>query len=216
MPEIVSSFITFPNIGWWAAVAGNEVLILDKAEHFEKMSYRNRYNIAGANNNIQLSVPLVNGRGQRAAMADVQIADKEKWQLQHWRTMVSVYKRTPFFEHYEHSLSKLYETHYKWLIDLNLASIQWLKQQLKLSFDIRIAETFVKDYPATVKDIRDIKSSDAIQIDTFPKYYQLFEERNGFLPNLSMLDLLFAEGPYAVKWLMDKRDEILQSTGYLL
>ena len=177
-------------------------LVLDKAEHFEKMSYRNRYTIGGANNVNQLSVPLVKGRNQRIPMAEVLIHNEERWQIQHWRTLVSVYKRSPYWEYYEQSLQSIFETQFTHLIDFNLASLQWLVKQLKAQIDIQITETFAASYPAEVLDLRHIKpTSEKYDQGTFPKYYQVFEDRIGFIPNLSILDLLFAEGPATSAWL---------------
>jgi len=122
----------FPPISWWAAVLGAETLYLDAHEHFEKMSYRNRYYISGSNGRIQLSVPLVHGRDQRAPMHDVQISNEQIWQVQHWRTLVSVYRRSPYFDYYEDSLREIFESGFNHLTHFNLTTIDWVKQQLKL------------------------------------------------------------------------------------
>jgi hypothetical protein len=196
MSVIVSSFMPFPSIAWWMSAAKSETIILDRAEHFEKMSYRNKYYITGANGPITLSIPLTDGREQRKPMKDVQICNKDRWQIQHWRTLVSVYKRSPYFEHYEPSLERLFHTQYDLLIDFNLATIEWLKAQLKLKCNIEFADTYLKEHEGTI-DLRNLKRSKDVANNT-PKYYQLFEERNGFLPNLSLLDLLFSEGPATV------------------
>lgn len=196
MSVIVSSFMPFPSIAWWMIAANSETIILDKAEHFEKMSYRNKYYITGANGPITLSIPLTDGREQRKAMKDVQICNKDRWQVQHWRTLVSVYKRSPYFDFYEPSLELLFHTPYERLIDFDLASIEWLKKQLKLRFNIEFADNYLKEYEGAA-DMRNMKRGKEDLANT-PKYYQLFEERNGFLPNLSMLDLLFSEGPGAI------------------
>ncbi len=138
---LVSSFIPFPNISWWA-MAHKATVLFDGTEHFEKMTYRNKYFITGANGGIQLSVPLEQGREQRRPMNEVMIYNKERWQTQHWRTLVSVYKRTPFFEHYEPSLQTLFEKQYTSLTDFNLATIYWLKKQLHAVFEEQFAEVY--------------------------------------------------------------------------
>ena len=192
MSVIISSFMPFPGISWWMAAVKAATIIFDKAEHFEKMSYRNKYYITGSNGMITLSIPLQKGREQRSPMREVAISNVERWQVQHWRTLVSVYKRSPFFDHYEPSLQQLFEQQFELLADFNLAGIEWVKAQLKLDFDIVFADTFVKDPEHTI-DLRNMKRSKE-SIEGLPEYYQLFEERNGFIPNLSILDLLFAEG----------------------
>ncbi len=191
---IVSPYFIFPCISWWMQAAQADIVILDSGEYFQKMTSRNRYDISGANNSIKLSVPLVNGRNQHVPMKEVQIYNGDRWQTQHWRTLVSVYKRSPYFDHYEDSLKPLFETPFISLIDFNRASVRWVRQQLKLKFEIQETEVFVKDYPKEVIDLRNSKI-----ITASPKYYQVFEDRIGFLPDLSILDLLFSEGPFSVE-----------------
>lgn len=170
-----------------------DVVIFDAAEHFQKMTDRNKYHISGANNINKLSVPLVNGRDQRAPMRDICIHNEERWQVQHWRTIVSVYRRTPYFEHFEASLQPLFEHPYAHLIEFNKAGLQWVKQQLRLKYQELEANTFSKEYPAETKDARFTKPVPQIM----PRYHQIFEDRIGFLPDLSILDLLFSIGPKA-------------------
>ena len=196
----VTPFLTFPNISWWMRVWDACPLILDSGEHFEKMTYRNRYRISGANNTILLSVPLVNGRNQHVPMKDLQIFNKEKWQVQHWRTLVSVYRRSPYFDYYEDSLKLLFETSFERLIDFNRAGIIWTMTQLKMNPEMHDAPVFLKTYPSDILDLRSEKLLKP-EGEQFRKYYQVFEDRNGFIPNLSILDLLFSEGPGSVNWL---------------
>ena len=194
----------FPPISWWAAILGAETLYLDAHEHFEKMSYRNRYYISGSNGRIQLSVPLVHGRDQRAPMRDVQISNEQIWQVQHWRTLVSVYRRSPYFDYYEDSLRDIFESGFNHLTHFNLTTIDWVKQQLKLPLEIDTTEAYIKDYGEAVKDLRGLKpAAEKKLIQEQPNYYQVFADRTGFLPNLSILDLLFSEGPYTAQWLKE-------------
>lgn len=190
--SVVTSFLTFPAISWWAQARRADTLLLDGGEHFGKMSFRNRYRIAGSNNSILLTVPLVAGRNQRTPMKDVRIHNAENWQIQHWRTLVSVYKRSPYFEHYEDTLRPLYEAEFTHLVDFNLCALQWVSKQLRIKWTIQETEEYIKDYGPDITDLRD-KNIAA----TLPQYYQLFADRIGFVPDLSILDLLFMEGPYA-------------------
>jgi len=197
---IVSPFFIFPPISWWAQVINAETIIFDKDEHFQKMTARNRYDISGANNRIKLSIPLTKGREQRIVMSDVIIYNEERWQVQHWRTLVSVYKRSPFFDHYEDSLKTLFETPFTHLTAFNLASVIWVKEQLKLDFNIQQTENYIREYPKEIIDLRHAKNSFPATI----KYYQVFEDRIGFQPDLSILDLMFSEGPVSVNKLRGK------------
>jgi len=194
---IVSSFLTFPCTSWWAQAQKADTIVFDSAEYFQKMSYRNRYRVAGANNSILLSLPLVNGRNQRTPMASVDIYNQGRWQTQHWRSLVSVYNRSPFFGHYELGLKPLFETQYSRLVDFNMQTILWAKRQLKLGFEIQETDVYIKQYPPDITDLRNIKDANC----HIPAYHQVFEDRIGFLPGLSILDLLFSEGPAAASLL---------------
>ena len=177
-------------------------VVFDHAGHFEKMSYRNRYRISGANNTILLSIPLLSGRDQRLPMTEVRISNQENWQVQHWRALTSAYKRAPFWEYYEPGLQQIFETRYTHLKDFNMATTAWVVQQLKLRPTISETNVYTEKYEATVTDLRRIKPSDERKAaGSFPKYYQVFEDRIGFIPNLSIIDLLCSEGPQSAAWL---------------
>lgn len=208
MSFVVSAFRPFPSVQWWAAVAHAGTVIFDRAEHFQKMSARNRYYIASANGRLTLTIPLQDGRDQRKAMNNIRICNKDNWQVQHWRTLTSAYRRAPFFEHYEPSLASLFEIKYDLLTEYNLATIHWLKKQLKKDFAEQYADIYQPQYPDALADLR-IKNKTQ-QATTAPEYYQLFADRNGFIPGLSMLDLLFSEGPQAMHWILQQEAALLQ------
>jgi len=200
MSFVISSLLPFPNIYWWMHALKADKICFDLGEHFEKMSFRNRYVIAGSSGEIRLSIPLLAGRDQRLAMKEVAIANTERWQQNHWRTLVSAYSRAPYWEYYAPQLEVLYRKEYKLLSDFNAASIRFVAQQLKLE----MLSTTSTDYLEASENDMDLRSiKPATKLDTiFTPYHQVFEARHGFLPNLSILDLLFAEGPYAVRVLM--------------
>lgn len=212
MSVVITSLLPFPPIQWWASLLGHQQVQLDVAEHFQKMTYRNRYHITGANGLIKLSIPLARGREQRTPMCSVAIDNNAKWQVQHWRTLVSVYNRSPYFEFYQPSLQPLFDQPCESLIDFNLASIQWLKKQLRSDFNKVVLDRYDADAPPADEDMRRyLKPSLEKKAQTpFPHYYQLFEERNGFLPNLSILDLLFSLGPHTGQWLQQNEYVLLK------
>ena len=193
---VVTPYFTFPSIRWWMQVVHADTVIFDASEHFEKMTDRNRYHICGANNSVLLSIPLVNGRNQHIPMNTVQIHNADRWQTQHWRTLVSVYKRSPYFWHYENSLQALFERPFTNLVDFNKVALDWVKKELKLNYKDEQAANYIKQYPPEIVDLR--KTGKTGEEVIVPKYHQVFEDRIGFIPNLSILDLLFSEGPHAI------------------
>ena len=129
-------------------------------------------------------------------MSQVQIDNKTKWQVQHWRTLESVYNRSPYFEFYAQELQTLYREPFESLVDFSMQSIRLLGKLSGIATNIRQATQYQKRYPDAAADIRaDFRSKDyAAEPGRFPVYHQTFEDRHGFLPNLSLLDLLAAEG----------------------
>ena len=198
----ITTSMPFPAIEWWCYAINASDIIVDINEHYRKMTFRNRYRISGSNNPVLLSIPLQSGRNQRIPMKDVMIFNEDNWQVRHWRTLVSVYKRTPFFEYYEASLQSLFEQEYIHLVDFNTSTLQWVQKQLKLKLLESFSTDYKSHYPNSIIDLREIASFSTSKL-SFPKYYQIFEERIGFQENLSILDLLFSEGPNTLNWLKE-------------
>jgi hypothetical protein len=159
--------------------------------------------LAGANGVITLSIPLQEGRQQRKPMSEIKICNKADWQKVHWRTLQSVYNRSPYFEFYKKELQNLYTQPYDLLVDFSMSSIDLLAKLLGKKMEIELASEYQNNYPNAVADIRTHFRSNQYDSspEKFPTYYQIFEERLGFLPNLSMLDLLFSEAKNAPQYL---------------
>ncbi|MES2477584.1 MAG: WbqC family protein [Bacteroidota bacterium] len=203
MKTLVCPVIPFPNIYWWSHVMAAENILLDKSEHFEKMSFRNRYMVSGSVAAITLSIPIREGRQQRKPMHEVMIDYATDWQTQHWRTLQSVYNRSPYFEFFAPDIQSLYQQKEQSLTAFNEASIRTIARLLDKKLNLDEAREYHKNYPADVIDIRvDFRSNQYnIHPEKFPPYHQVFEDRLGFLPNLSILDLLFAEGKNSIAFL---------------
>lgn len=188
----IFSALPFANIYWWQHFLKAENAVLDIGEHFEKMTFRNRYQIGAANGIMTLSIPLSDGRDQRKPMKEVQISYSENWQKNHWKSLEAAYMRTPFFEFYQDDIKPLFDTEYVLLSDWNIASINVIKKLIKHPAPFTISEVYL---PLTQNDFRALKPKDSIHLATDIKYIQPFEHKFGFVPNLSILDLLFCEGP---------------------
>ncbi len=198
MQLFLSSFMPFPALSWWVQLWPCSQVLLDGHEHFQKMSYRNRYEIDGANGKILLSIPLVKGRNQRSAMQDIEIFNGEAWQQRHWRTLESVYRRAPYFEHYEPELRGLFQQPYTSLCAFNKDSIDFAMKCLGWHKQLDYTTAFKADYGAEIIDSRGFGPVDnKVPEANYPQYTQVFQERNGFMFNLCILDVLFALGPYA-------------------
>ena len=165
------------------------------------MSFRNRCEIAGSQGRIDLSIPLAGGRDQKILVKDLRIAGHYPWQDQHWKTILSCYSRSPWFDHYRDDLAQLYQRPVSFLLDWNLTCFEWSCRVLGLPLQVTLTEAYHPQYdPAVSLDYRGRLVPKSIRETTLaspPVYRQVFEEITGFIPNLSILDLLFCEGQRA-------------------
>jgi hypothetical protein len=168
-------------------------------EPFRKMSFQNRCIIPTANGLVGLSVPLVGGRDNKLPMEQVRIDARQRWQTIHWRTITSAYNRSPFFEFYAHSLETLYQTPVEFLHEWNGLVLAWLTNQLKFSLFVENIHAYTEGerpeqpLPSNYRDERFVSG--------LPEYQQVFQDRHGFTPNVSSMDLLFCTGPQSAQLL---------------
>ncbi len=188
----------FPCIAWYQSFLLAKDPRLEIFEYFERTTFRNRCEVIGPNGKITLSIPLERGRNQRTIMKEVRVCPKEKWQLLHFKTLSASYRRAPYFEHYEEDLRPLFEKKYSFLIDLTIDALHLLNRLLKVEKPVSLSATYEK-VPDGVLDLRRAFSPKREVASSMPVYIQNFEERNGFTPNLSMLDLLFSCGHRGVE-----------------
>ncbi len=182
----------FGPIEEYALLAQNDSATYEVKEYFVKQSYRNRCHIYGANGEMRLTVPLVMKSREKTPMDQIKISYSDKWQAQHWKTIVSAYKNAPFFEHYEEDLIKFFLTEFEYLTHLNNSAQEIILKHNRVSVDINYTEEFALNCN---NDYRSIIHPKKTAFISNPRYIQVFEEKHGFKPNLSVLDLLFNEGP---------------------
>ena len=199
----------FPPVTFFSTLFEETYVNIDVYENYRKMSFRNRCVVAGSNGLINLSVPLENGRDQKGMIKEIRIDNWDKWQRQHWHTIFSCYGNSPFFEFYGNEVENLFRKKFDYLFDLNLEMLEWVKKTIKLPGQISLTDTFCKSYPDDVDDFRNKWLPKNFQLDEKQiKYTQVFEEKIKFQPNLSILDLLFCEGPQTAFILKQHFDQI--------
>jgi hypothetical protein len=190
----------FPSIILYKISSKYSNIIFEQYEFYQKMSFRNRCQIAGAQGSIDLSIPLVKGRDQKTVMKDVKIANTYSWQDQHWKTILTCYSRSPWFEYYRDELEVLYRKPFVFLKDWDLACFEWTCRVLALPVQVMFTDAWRSQYEGNTLDLRGKLVPKSIQDTDLGApviYRQVFEEINGFIPNLSILDLLFCEGQRA-------------------
>jgi len=189
----------FPCIDYLKKLIVCEHIKIEKYDFFKKMSFQNRYVISGVNNLINLTIPLAGGREQKTLLKEVLIDNSENWQIKHWRSLSSAYSKAPFFEFYSEDVKSLLFSKQEFLFSFNFNVLEWLFRILKMDAAIDFTESFINDY-TDLADYRNFFLPKSFQKNTSnwrPHYAQVFQDRRGFQPNLSILDLIFCEGPNA-------------------
>ena len=191
----------FPTITFYKKAINFSHIKIDVYDSFRKMTFRNRCVVAGTNGPINLSVPLVEGREQKRPLKEVRIATGLDWQGQHWKTITSCYNRSPWFEFYRDDLELLYRKKVDFLVDWNLACFDWMLAKSGLDMTADLTDSYQEIYPETVTDWRNAITPKLLQNgpEEPVRYTQVFEQKLGFIPHLSILDLLFCEGKNMVK-----------------
>lgn len=188
-----------PNLDYFKLLLQGRPVYVEKHEHFIKQTYRNRCIIYSANGPLTLSIPLVKQQ-DKELITDKLISYQEDWQKQHWRAIVSAYKNSPYFEYFEDELKPFYEKPYAYLFHYNLNLTETLLKILRQKVNIKYTEDYTK-HPKGFVDTREILHPKKTSLFRHPSYYQVFSNKHGFIPNLSVMDLIFNEGMNAVKYL---------------
>ena len=206
MPPALIELHYLPCVQYCTKLLWHPQLVLEDAENYQKGSYRNRCWIAATNGPLRLSIPLDRGKNEGQAIREVRINYRQDWQAQHWRSIQSAYGKSPFFEHYADELAPLYQSPVEYLFDWNLLLLQTLLQLLDLPSALAYSGQYYREVPPDWSDLRNtIQERPGRQVPDphfSPRPYpQVFLEKRGFLPNLSILDLLFCTGPQATIYL---------------
>lgn len=189
----------FSAIAQYVAIAKSNQIIFEVEDNFQKQTYRNRCYINTANGKQLLNVPVQHKKGIKQKTKDVKIDYKDSWQKQHLKALKTAYSSSPFFEFYVDDLLPLFEKKYTYLLDLNLESHQLIMDALQLEIPFKKSENYITE--TKYLDLRNL-AIDKKQITyKLKRYIQVFEQNNGFISNLSILDLLFMEGPNALNYL---------------
>lgn len=199
-------------VEYYTKLYDGDRIFIERYDHYIKQTYRNRCVIAGPNGPLSLTIPTEKSAHEHCCMKDVRISDHGKWQHVHWQALVSAYYTSPFFEYYQDDFRPFYEKSYTYLYDFNEELQILVCKLLDLQPEIQPTKCYKTDFKEESElDLRDlIRPKHGFDWDMAfkPKvYYQVFKEKNGFLPNLSIVDLLFNMGP---EGLLVLRDSILR------
>ena len=197
--ELNNSFLLptsyFAPIGYYAILLQNENCAIEQYEHFVKQSIRNRCEIYGANGRLILSVPKQRKASSKTPIKDIRIAYHHPWQKQHWKSICSAYRSSAYFEFFEDLFAPLFEEKQEFLLDFNLKLQEVVFKCLQEKNNSILTKSYQKQ-----GELNDFRNA-SFQIKNQEKYHQVFESKCGFIPNLSILDLLFNLGPESSDYL---------------
>jgi len=193
----------FPNIANFVGMCLASTVVIEAEDNFQKQTYRNRAYIYGANGKLALNIPVRFTQKNRQKYRDVIIANDENWQDNHWKSIESAYRTSPFFEYYEDELRPLFKEKKERLFDYNMECITIIAECIELDLKIEESTEFIKDL-SNISDWRYLVNAKKEPVFSFDKYIQVFSDKHGFIPNLSILDLLFNEGPNTLNYLQSQ------------
>ena len=202
--KIITHPLYLAAVPLYARLYASESMVIDDAAPFVKQTFRNRAVIATENGAQSLTIPVVHDGG-KIAMRDVRISEHGNWRHQHWNAIVSAYRKSPFFDYYADDFAHFYEERDGFLMYFNLRLHGVVSELLGLERKVGFLSDEAFD-AADVVDLRRIaepRALETVEGVVLQPYYQVFARRNGFIPSLSILDLLFNMGPEGLVVLRD-------------
>ena len=196
--RVLLSTTYFGPIQWYQKLYRAEHVEIEQWESFQKQTYRNRCLIATANGVLALTVPVEHG--DSPLIKDIRLSDHGNWRHLHWNALQSAYGESPFFEYYQDDIRPFFERHWTFLLDFNEDIRQKMCELIDIQPNVSYTEAFLPE-ESPLTSYRTVISPKHPQDDPdfLPKrYYQVYEQKHGFLPNLSILDLLFNMGPESI------------------
>jgi len=178
-------------------------IYIEKNENFIKQTFRNRFSIYSSNGLLSLTVPVKKINGNHTLIKDIKISYDTPWQQIHWKSLISAYNASPYFQYYKYDFEPFYNNKFNFLFDFNLQLLKLVFKLLNVEKEILFFEKFEKNYPNTF-DLRHITNSKLKRDFQIQEYPQVFDDKYGFIPNLSVVDLLFNEGPNALNYLQEQ------------
>ena len=200
--EILVQPCYFPSISTFVAIAHADAVCFEIDDNFQKQTNRNRMYIYSPNGLQLLNVPTKHSKTAHQKTRDVLIENDFEWQKQHFKSLEAAYRSSPFFEYFEDELQPIFIKKHKFLLDLNFETIDLILKFIKLKIDY--SKTVEYFHQTTLIDYRHLANGKK-DLSVFEQYPQVFQEKVGFLNNLSCLDLIFNEGRFALEYLQKQR-----------
>lgn len=191
----------FPSINYLNLWMQQEAITLEIYENFPKQTIRNRCEILSGNGILRLSIPVEHASGQKIQTKDIRIVQTGSWKTDHWRAIESAYASAPFFEDYAEEIKKIIFESNGFLIDTSSRCLDFVEEILDQKLDYAVTS----EYEYTPSN--DFRNFDFFQKEGWklPEYQQVFSYNKPFTPNLSIIDLIFNEGPFIRNWILENK-----------
>ena len=191
----------FPSISHFAAMAQSENITFEIEDNFQKQTNRNRVYIYSPNGIQLLNIPVKHSKESHQKTKDIRIETEFDWQKQHFKSLEAAYRSSPFFEFFEDDLRPFFEKKHEFLLDLNFEALEVVSKCLRMKMNYTTTTEYFHEVDTTVTtDYRSLVNGKK-DFSIFENYTQVFDDKHGFINNLSVLDLLFNEGKYAMVYL---------------
>lgn len=198
MNNVLLPVFYLPPVQWFAEFMDeNNNVVFEEWENFPKQTYRNRTEIYGANGKLALIIPTKH-TGSRL-YKETEISYAENWQKLHWKSIKTAYQSSPYFEFYEHQLEDIYSVQTENLMEFNFRALNIILKILKTEKKFASTSAYEREPEAT--DFRDSFSAKKDTESASKEYYQVFSDKLGYIPNLSIVDLLCNLGPESATYL---------------
>lgn len=194
----------FPSISHFVAMLQGEKITFEVEDNFQKQTNRNRAYIYSPNGIQLLNIPIKHVKGAHQKTKDLQIDSDFDWQKQHYKSLETAYRSSPFFEFFEDDLRPFFEKKHKYLLDLNFETLDIVTNCLRIKLDYTSTTEYLQDSDSSlISDFRYLVDGKK-DTSSFERYIQVFEDKHSFINNLSVLDLLFNEGKFTVDYLKNQ------------
>ncbi|MFM2010572.1 MAG: hypothetical protein RLZZ479_963 [Bacteroidota bacterium] len=191
----------FPSISHFTAIVQAEKVTFEMEDNFQKQTNRNRTYIYSPNGIQLLNIPVKHSKIAHQKTKDIQIENDFDWQKQHFKSLEAAYRSSPFFEYFEDDLLPIFEKKHSFLMDLNLEVFDLITRCLRMKIEYNLSTEYIHEIePIKITDFRHLANGKK-DPSQFESYTQVFDDKFGFINNLSVLDLVFNEGKFAVDYL---------------
>lgn len=190
----------FPSISHFAAMFQSGKIVFEIADNFQKQTNRNRTYIYSPNGIQLLNIPIKHSKESHQKTKDIKIESDFDWQKQHFKSLEAAYRSSPFFEFFEDDIRPIFEKKQDFLLDLNFEVLTVLSKCFRMKLDYTTSAEYSQEVNPEITDFRALVNGKK-DLSSFENYTQVFDDKHGFINNLSVLDLLFNEGKYAIDYL---------------